>query len=996
MKNRLLLFLTCIMLSASIAFAQKTVTGQVIESTTGEPIIGAAVQVIGTSLGSATDLDGNFTIQNVPESAKKLLVSYLGMKKQEVTIKPNLKISLEPDAEALEEVVVLGYGSARKLGSVVGSIGTIDNKQMEKTVTANFTDALAGQVAGLSVFSSSGDPSASAEIRLRGVNTINASTTPLFILDGAPISSSLFNSLNPNDIESVTVLKDAASTSIYGSRAANGVIVITSKKGAFGRKAEVKIKAQYGISKMVEDQIDMMDSKQYMEFRDLIGQPLSDEIKSLINNYGINTNWRNEFFNAEAPTYDLNASINGGSEDMSYYLSVNHHDQDGIIAQSGIRREALRFNVNARINDWLKVGLQSNLGYNRYKTNSENDATDVVYTSNPTVLARIALPYDSNRYYTIDDEGNIHYGDKAACMHYTGDNPWTPDFVANSRKQIRRRVTLNLNTFEELRPVNGLIIRAQQSLDADDYGFDARNYPWADIETPMGDKIAARSGAVRRDYGRRYSATLTNTAEYKLIIDRHHATLLLGQEAIITKDDRFLAYSAGHNDVRRMRLDQGTDISMDDVTESLTERTVNSFFFDGAYDYNEKYYFDGSIRRDGSSVFAPDHRWSTFFSLGGRWDMKKEEWLKHIDWINELSVHGSYGTVGNSGIGDYKYFGMISTGQTYNGKPSIGLSQASNYDLTWETIKSLDLGFSTRIFNRLTVDFDYYHKKTEDMLLEIPYSYTTGLYGGMGNVGSMVNTGVDLSVKVDILKNKDFYWAFKANFNYNHNEITELFDGRDEFAMPKYSLNYKIGHDVGELYKVRYAGVDPRDGKPMWYDKNGNKTKKYNEESDAVLIGKSMYAPYTGGFGSEFQWKGLSVSVDFAWAKDKYLQSNDRYFIENPSMGISYNQCTTMLNIWTKPGDVTDIPALGEEIQFDDHVVEDASFLRMKNITIQYQLPSKWFEGTFINGVNVYGIGRNLLTWTSYSGYDPEPETNNIVFNYPNTRQFIFGVEVKF
>ncbi|MCQ2076455.1 MAG: TonB-dependent receptor [Bacteroidaceae bacterium] len=995
MGKKLWLFIACLFV-ASMAFAQKNVTGQVVDAVTGEPVIGASVRVVGnTGIGAATDINGNFRIQNIPNDATKLLVTYIGMQEQQVTIKSNVKVFLQPDSEALDQVVVIGYGSARKIGSMTGSVGTVDTKKLEMNVSTNFTDALAGQVAGLSVLSSSGDPSASASIRLRGINTINASSTPLFILDGAPISSVLFNSLNPNDIESITVLKDASATAIYGSRAANGVIVITSKKGSFARKAEIKVKAQYGFSKMVEDQLDVMDSYQYMDFREMIGAPLPDNVKSLINDYGINTNWRSELFDMSAPTYDLDASISGGSESLSYYISANHHDQEGIIAQSGLRRDIIRANINARVNDWFKVGIQTNLGYTKYETNSENSATDATYLLNPAFLARFALPYDSPYYYDFDEDGNIVYGDKADYLHYGGVT--TPDFVRANRKSMRRNVTLNLNAFEEIRPINGLTIRAQQAIDAYDYNFEGRTYPYDQIITPMGDKIAKRDGSAQRSFERYYSTTLTNTAEYKFHINNHHVALLAGQEAIISKDDNFAAYAAGHTDIRRMRLDQGVTISMDDVSEGLTERVINSFFFQGNYNFAEKYFFDGTLRRDGSSVFSPDNRWSTFFSVGGRWDMKKENWLKDISWLDEFAIRASYGTVGNSGIGDYAYFGLLGQGSNYNGRSSIGISQASNYDLTWETIKSANFGFSAMLFNRLNLEVDYYNKKTVDMLLEIPYSYTTGLSGGMGNVGSMVNRGVDVVIGYDILKSKDFYWNVKANFNYNYNEITELFDGRDEFAMPNYSLCYKIGHDVGEFYVVDWAGVDPRDGKQMWYDKNGNLTKAYNEERDAKLIGKSMFAPWYGGFGTEFAWKGLSIKADFAWALNKYLESNDNYFLENPGkFGTSYNQSVRMLDIWTKPGDVTNVPAFGEEYQFDSHLIENASFLRLKSVIIQYNLPSKWFANSFVKGIQVFGIGRNLLTWTDFTGYDPEPERNLVRFNYPNTRQFVFGAEFTF
>lgn len=997
MKRKLMLLLACLFVGIGLVTAQtQRVTGVVISEEDGQPVIGASVQVKGTQTGAITDIDGKFVLPNVPSSAKTIVVSYIGMETQEVAVKPNVRVMLKPNNELLEEVVVTGYGSGKKIGSVVGSVSKVGSEKLDKVVTANFTDALSGQVSGLSVLSSSGDPSKSASIRLRGVNSLYASTTPLFILDGAPITSTVFNALNPSDIESITVLKDAASTSIYGSRAANGVIVITSKKGKLGQKANVTLRAQYGFSSIVEDQIEMMNSEQYIQFRDMIGQPVSQEIKDLVSKYGISTNWRDEMYDNHAPTYTLDASVSGGGENVSYYLSVNHHSQEGIIEQSGMRRETVRFNINAKVNNWMKVGLQSNLGYTKYELNAENEDTSTIYVQNPATFARLALPFDTAREYSIDENGVLTWGEEAKRLHYTGS--WTlPSFVNDNRKTQRKRVTANLNLFEEFTPVKGLTIRAQQAMDAYDYTLTHRVYPYDAITTGMGDVIAARSGSAQRSFQRYYSFTYTNTAEYKFNIDRHSVTLLAGQESIVSKLDAFGAYSTGHNDVRQMLLTQGTTVTVGNLSDSLSEEVFNSYFFNGSYSYDNKYYVDLTFRRDGSSLFAPDNRWSTFYSVGAKWDMKQEKFLSDVKWLDELSLKASYGTTGNSGIDNYAYFGLVgSKSSTYNGGSALGISQASNYDLTWETVKSANVGVSFRVFDRLSIDAEYYHKKTEDMLMEIPYSYTTGFDSGWGNVGSMVNQGVDLEFKVDILKNKDFYWAVKGNFNYNHNEITELFDGRDEFALPNYGLMYKIGHDCGELYQVRYAGVDPRDGKQMWYDKNGNLTKTYNEEEDAVLIGKSRFAPYTGGFGTELHWKGFALNADFNWVQGKYMINNDNYFLENANQGVSVNQTTRMLNIWTKPGDVTDIPALGEAIQFDSHLVENASFLRLKNVTLQYSLPNSLLKNTGLGRVNFFVIGRNLLTFTKYRGYDPEPDTNLVRFNYPNTRQFVFGVELSF
>jgi TonB-linked SusC/RagA family outer membrane protein len=930
-------------------------------------------------------------------SAKTLVVSYIGMQTQEVAVKSVLKIVLKSDSELLNEVVVTGYGSAKKIGSVVGSVAKVNNDKLAKPVTTNFTDALSGQVAGLSVFQSSGDPSKSATIRLRGVSSIYASTTPLFILDGAPISSSMFNTLNPSDIEDITVLKDAASTAIYGSRAANGVIVITSKKGKFEQKAKVTLRAQYGISKMVEDKMQMMNSEQYIAFREKIGAPVSDEIKNLVNNYGFDTDWRKVTFDDNAPTYSLDASVQGGGNNVSYYLSVNHHEQEGIIEQSGLRRETLRFNLNAKVNKWMKVGLQSNLGFTKYETNAENESTSSTYVSNPAFFARFALPYDSEYDYSIGEDGKITYGDRAKSLHYSG--IYTPWFVAANRSQKRRRVTANLNMFEEFTPVKGLTLRAQQAMDGYDFTYVGRTFPYDTQTSLQGDVISARSGSVQRSLTRYYSFTYTNTAEYKFNIDRHHANFLVGQESIISKSDGFSAYVSGHSDERQMLLNQGTTVSLSNQSESVSEEVFNSYFFNAGYNYDEKYFVDLSLRRDGSSLFAPGHRWSTFYSVGARWNILKEGFMESVreaGWLNDLSVRASYGTTGNSGIDNYSYFGLIGSGSnTYNGGATLGISQASNYDLTWETVKSTNIGLAFRLFDRVSVDAEYYNKKTEDMLMEIPYSYTTGFDSGYGNIGSMVNRGVDLEVNVDIIKGKKFNWGVKANFNYNHNEITELFDGRDEYALPNYGLMFKVGHDSGELYYVRYAGVDSRDGKQMWYDKNGNLTKTYSSE-DAVLLGKSMYAPYTGGFGTNLSWNGFTLSADFTWAEGKYMMSNDNYFLENSNFATSYNQSVRMMNIWSQPGDITNIPKYGEEIQFDSHLVENASFLRLKNVTLQYTLPKKWLQHTGLGNVTLFAIGRNLYTWTGYTGYDPEPEANLVRFNYPNTRQFVFGAEVSF
>jgi TonB-linked SusC/RagA family outer membrane protein len=1013
MKKLFLLLMTVFAIVLGASAQNRSVSGVVVDATTDEPLIGASVVPVGGSSGVVTDVDGKFVLRVAP-GVKEITVSYIGMKTKTVAVSDHIFVALESSSEVLNDLVVTGYGSAKKLGSVVGSVAVVSEAQFENVPTTTFVDALQGQVAGLSIMSSSGDPSSTnTNIRIRGVNSINSGNTPLFILDGAPITETVFTTLNPGDIESVTVLKDAASVAIYGSRAANGVIVITSKKGKFGQDAKITIRANYGWSQMTSDGADMMNAEQYVKYRDLIGASVSDEIKSLVSDYGVDTNWRDEIFDGSAPTYSLEGAIQGGSEANSYYISVNHMKQEGIIAQSGMRRETIRANITSKVKDWLRIGLQTNLGYTDYQTNNESNSiysSGGLYTSNPMMTARLALPYDSPYYIhdrnglTLDDNGKLIYGEKASYLRYSG--LYLPTYVINNRSVKRNRLTINANLYEQLTPIKGLTIKAQQAVDAYDSRVKNNGFPKSPLVTPWGTSPNASTanddgiieGYNQQTFSRYYSFTYTNTAEYKFNINNtHNVSALIGQESIISKSNGFGVFSSGQTDIRQMLLTQGSEVTISDLSESTAEEVFNSFFFTGSYNYNERYYLDLTYRRDGSSLFAPKHRWGNFYSVGLMWNAKGESFLQDYKWLDDLRVRVSYGTTGNTSVSNYAYFGLVgSYSNPYNGGTGIGISQASNYDLTWETVKSFDLGLNIGVFDHLSADIDFYNKKTCNMLLDIPYSYTTGFDSGSGNIGSMKNTGIDVQLNGDVVKTKDWYWGLRVNFNYNRNRITELFDGNDTYTLANYGLQYKVGHDAGELYQVRYAGVDPRDGKPQWYDKDGNITEEYNEERDAVLIGKSRFAPWTGGFGTDLSWKGLALKVDFTWAAKKYMINNDRYFLENNNFGTSYNQMASMLNVWTTPGQITDIPGVGNTIQFDSHLVEDASFLRLKNVTLQYALPKSILKKARLDAVNFHVTGRNLLTFTDYTGYDPEPDTNVAAFFYPNTRQYEVGVEVTF
>ena len=991
-----MMFFACLFLSIGMAMAQTHVSGIVTSSEDGEPVIGATVKVVGSqTAGTVTDIEGRFSL-SVSKPGVELEFSSIGLVSKRVKASENMAVVLQVDSHTLEQVVITGYGSAKKLGSVVGSIASVDKKKLESIVTPNFTDALAGQVSGLSVLSAAGDPSQSATIRLRGINSIQSSSQPLFILDGAPIDAAFYATLNPADIESITVLKDAASTAIYGARAANGVIVLTSKQGKYSEQVSLSVRAQYGIAGPTSDGVEMMNSKQYIKFRDLIGQPVSDDIRNLVDKYNINTNWRDEMIDDAAPTFDVNATMQGGGQTVNYYVSFNHHKQDGLIEMSKMHRNTLNARINARLNRFFKIGFTTNLGVQRYSQNAEWGASGKIYSANPLVFARQALPFDTPYQYTIDENGNMIKGGRAIGLKYTGIvMPW---WYNSHRNYYRNKLTLNTSLTETFTPLEGLTFQALQSLN----GLEGMNHgafsPYDAFVDGMGNKIDAMKGSASASSSRYYQFTLSHTAEWRKQFGDHYVGILLGEETRIERSRGLSAYSEGQTDPRRLLLPHGTTVTPADLGDSFGEEVANSLFANAEYNYKEKYYVTGSIRRDGSSKFAPGHRWGTFWSAGAKWDLKKEDFLKDVEWLNDLSLSVNYGTTGNdSGAGSYDFYGLFGDGGLYNGESSIGIASMSKLDLSWETTAKWNVGLNFSIFDRAHFTVDFYRNKSTDMLMSIPYSMTTGFSSGIGNVASMTNTGIEANVDVDILKTKDFYWSFKANVGYNKNEITELFQGRDEYVIANTGLKMAVGHAYGEFYYVRSAGVDPQTGAPLYYDKDGNKTKKYNEERDAVFLGKNRYAPWTGGFGTNFRYKNVSLIADFAWVAGKYMMINDDYFIANPQLATGWNQRVEMLNIWTTPGQITDIPGAKYDVQITDHMVQNASFLRMKTLSIQYEFPKKWMQATrYIKGVKVFGIARNLFTITPFEGYDPEPDMNLVQFNYPNTRQFVIGAEISF
>ena len=955
MKRKFMLLLTCLFIGIGLVTAQVTkVTGTVISEEDGLPVVGASILVKGTAVGTVTDMDGKFQLPNVPSSAKTLVISFIGMQSQELPIKQTMNVILKPDTETLEEVVVLGYGSGKKIGSIVGSVAKVNSEKLSAKPVANAMDALQGQVSGLQVYTSSGEPGSSSSSYIRGVGSLTADNEPLYVLDGTPVSSSVMVMMNPNDFESVTVLKDASATSIYGSRAANGVIYITTKRGKIGEKAVITASGNYGTARLARRVSNPMNSTELLNYQLSHGIIKQETYDKYINS-GIDTNWEDYFFKDDAPTYQANLSIQGGSNKTMYYVSGSYYFQDGITPRSEYNRYTFRSNLESRPTDWLRFGANFGATYDEQQTSL------FTYQGSNNLNGGIFGTILNPTYYNP-------YGEDGSKLDVIpGLNRYSPYYLSDKQPSSSNTAQLDGTAFIQL---------------------NLASHP-----------NATQGGYTYEAFRRNAKLTITNTAEYNFKIkDIHDFTILIGQEGIKNDYQRFGSETTGQSDDRLSMLEAGTAATLLGADENdLYTYQFLSFFGRINYALNDKYFADFSIRNDASSRFGKDNRNAIFMSGGLMWNMKKESFLEDVNFLSDLKLKASIGTTGNSSIGNYDHLALVGT-NLYNAQGGWKINTPGNGDLGWEKQTLANIGIEASFWNKYRIELTYYNKKTSNMLMDVPVPYTSGFSSITQNVGSMTNSGVEIAVSLDLLKTKDWFVGFNMNYAYNKNKITELFYGYDEWAMPNYLVSYNVGEPV-QYYMAEWAGVDPADGQQMWYipGTDGETTKEYDEERLQQATGKKRYAPHNGGFGLNVSWKGLSLNADFAWVLGKYMVNNDYYFAANPYNFAGYNQSKDVLNEWKEPGDITDIPAYGNVMQFDTHLLENASFLRLKNISLSYTLPKNWLLPTkVIQGVRIMATARNLFTITNYKGADPELDTNLTYGAYPNTKQFTIGAELTF
>ena len=931
----------------------------------------------GSTNGIVTDIYGNYTLEIKGTAKATLIFSYIGMQSQKHEVNARtgtLNVVLESDAELIDEVVVVAYGT-RKKGTIAGSVATVKAEKMENVPAAGFDQSLQGQTPGLQVISNSGEPSKAAVFQIRGTNSINSGTSPLFILDGVPISSSDFNTISPGDIESISVLKDASSTSIYGARAANGVVVITTKRGLSIDKAKVTLRAQYGISQLAsDDKWMLMDTPERIRFEQEIGIDKGKDYELLSRT---NVNWLNEVFNDSAPLQSYELSVNRATDRLNYYVSGGFFDQEGIAQSSNFRRFNMRANAEVKASNWLKVGTSTMTTYEEVQQAEEGAMA--LYT--PIAGSRFMLPY----WNPYNEDGSLA-SENNGTWKGTGQNPI--EWMANNPVQYKKYKLLS-TVFADITPVKNLTIHTQFGVDYTHSTAFMQSFPSYIINN--------ESGSAGRSSSDILSLSETTTANYRWALnDNHSFNFMLGQEAVNYQSTGFQAIAVGQAHDMLTTLSSGTRATS--WVDNNSSYYYLSFFFRGEYNFKDLYYAEAAVRTDASSRFGKQNRWGGFWSLGFMWNIKNEAFLKDVKWLSGAQIALSTGTSGNSEIPNYDHLALVSGGPNYLGQAGIYPMQSGNSTLGWEQTWTNNVGLRLSFINRIGLDVDFYHKKTTNILMLVPQSYAlTGEKNRWENIGAMVNRGVEISANADIIRTKDFTWNVSANVSYNKNKLVELYNGVTEYVQSTTGLKFVVGHPVHEFFLNRYAGVNPANGDALWYTKDGELTTEFREE-DKVMTGKTFDSPWAGGFGTSLAWKGLSLSAQFSWMANRWVMNNDRFFEESNGLYSSYNQSKRLLyDRWKKPGDVTDIPRYGVVAQLDDRFLENASFLRLKNLTLAYVLPQAWLKkSNFFSSARVYLQGQNLLTFTGFQGLDPEVASNIYRAQYPASRQFTLGVEVSF
>lgn len=1027
------IFTLLVALSMQFSFAQeKTVSGVI--SDAGGPIPGANVVVKGTNRSAQSDFDGKYALK--ASAGEVLVFSFIGMKDTErkVGVSNTISVVLNEDTTVLQEVVIEGYGKTSTKAKSMGATQTVSAKTIEGRPNVNVLQSLQGQLAGANIALSSGQPGSNKiDVIIRGAGSLNASTDPLYVVDGIPLTQSFLRNLNQNDIESVSVLKDASATSIYGNRGSNGVIVITTKQGAFKSDLDVNYSSSYGVSELRDDKYNLVNARQHLMLQKEYGEGpgFSGSAKGIIvdpNNidaYAINTDWKKVFFRS-GTTSSQDVSFTLGGENSKNYTSLGYYQQDGIVPTTDFKRFTLRSNFSGKsANGKVTYGLNITSAFSKRKQLEQETRAGINdnVLQNPLTGYLTSASYLNPATYVSGSQLYKDFGGASLDIIpfmlmdlYNGNN--APSFY----EELKTIVSGNLG----YKLTDNLTVRTTAGAD---YSDEKRTFA---IGPEAYLSVVRAAGAGQPFHGsetqnttREFTFTSTNQLNYnKVFAEKHTLDVSL-----------FTEYLKAHR-----RLNQFTQTGLNPLTwypgagtgyipystalpvsyaptvaASRTDAGLFSYFGTLDYDYDSKYGFAASVRRDGSYRFTNENKWGTFWAVAGRWNINKESFMESYNFFKELKLRASYGTTGNQNVvarnedsnastifGAAQAVRDLNSSQTgYGNAASFGVSSYANANLKWETTAQANIGLDFNIKSRLSGSLDFYRKLTTDLYTAIPVSAANGISSISGNNGSLLNKGIELSLRYDVLKNSDLKLSVYGNSSYNKNEIYDLGVLNDGTGVQKIGASSAnaIGGPLRQYFYVPYVGVNPANGNLLFLDINGNQTETITN-SDRRLTNKNYLPVYQGGFGLNASYKGFFLDAAFAYAADFWRVDGD-YAGMLDIRDVSFLPMSTdIFNSWSPTNTSGSLPSW-EATNYDsgnlsDRFLMDASYVRLRNLSIGYNVPAEFLNKTFMKSVRFRLQGENILTLTKWKGFDPETLKASTTGYFPTPKLYTFGIDVNF
>ena len=980
------------LLTVSLSAQNVKVSGTVTDASNGDPVIGAAVQLKGsTSNYTLTDSFGAYSI-SVPSNAT-LTVSCMGYVMAEVSVggRQTVDIALNPDSQLLEETIVVAYGTAKR-EAVTGSVSSVKGQGLAEVPVTSVDKMLSGKLAGVQISMTSGQPGASSQIRVRGTSSINASNAPLWVVDGIPIisegtsqmtnQSTSIATINPNDIESITVLKDAAAAAVYGSRAANGVILVTTKSGKEGQ-AQFDARAKYGVSWLQSDSgFRMMTSSELLAYqRDAIrnaGMDPDDPTGTYYRPMSLlsldQTNWI-DHFTRPGVLQEYEISARGGTNKAKYFSSVSYHKNDGVFYGIDYSKFQARINADYKLLSNLETGVRINAAY----TEQNDVPMEKLYYANPAWAGLTILPwipkYDENGDFNVNIPSNSSQNPRATAAY---DDQWSKSYRLNATMFLRWEITKHL---------------VAETKNSAEVSFTKDRRYWS----PKSHIKQAGRGNLQVINSQFENFTTSNTLNYTNIFGGYHSVrALLGQEA--NKFSKEFAYISAPSVDPQIPYVNTCDQSKTSTAQGFVNTSMLSFFGIIDYNYDNKYFAQLTAREDGSSLFGENNKWGFFWSASASWNISREKWLSYR-WLDLLKLRASYGVNGNDGISAYKAYGVYST-STYNGTVGMLPAQPSNPYLSWEKNGTWNVGVDFGFLGRIRGGLDVYSRKTTDMLLSKKVPQTTGFSTNFMNAGSMKNTGVELQLDGDIISNSDMLWTVGVNLAYNRTKILDL--AGDEKIEPSNAMHYVVGRSMYSYYLTDYYGVNPSNGEALYRTENGTLTN--NAAKARKYYAGSPEPKLIGGFNTTFAWKGFSASAFFEFkAGNKVFLVNEWSYLNSDGSEMTNNQMASSNNYWKKPGDngVQPKPVAGQAVSSDAALstrwLADGSYLRVKDLTLSYSLQERALRKLKVKGLKFYVSGLNLYCFNDINFWDPEQGVQGLTSGtYPLTKSFVGGIELSF